>query len=228
MASRKRKPITNIDDPRYVKALAHPLRIRILAMLEEQPTSPVQLAEKLGDATLGAVAYHVRTLFNLGLLELVGTRQRRGATEHVYRAIEHPRFTDESWDALGPVAKQRLLTAMLQQIGEYTSMSAAAGGFDRPDAHITGTPLRLDERGWTQLAEATKKWLRDVQRIEDGAKKRTERSGDPHQTLDVGLVIMLFEAQPFSAQAREKDAVAPATHAGSAAEHAGAIFGQED
>ena len=147
MASRKRKPITNIDDPRYVKALAHPLRIRILAMLEEQPTSPVQLAEKLGDATLGAVAYHVRTLFNLGLLELVGTRQRRGATEHVYRAIEHPRFTDESWDALGPVAKQRLLTAMLQQIGEYTSMSAAAGGFDRPDAHITRTPLRLEDRG---------------------------------------------------------------------------------
>jgi len=27
------KPITNIDDPRYVKAWSHPLRVRILAML---------------------------------------------------------------------------------------------------------------------------------------------------------------------------------------------------
>src|SRR5437763_7371285 len=31
---RRSKPITNIDDPRYVKALAHPMRIRVLAMLE--------------------------------------------------------------------------------------------------------------------------------------------------------------------------------------------------
>jgi len=80
---RRSKPITNIDDPRYVKALAHPMRIRVLAMLEEQPASPVQLAQRLPDATLGAIAYHVRTLFNLGLLELVATHQRRGATEHV-------------------------------------------------------------------------------------------------------------------------------------------------
>ena len=152
------------------------LRIRVLAMLEEQPASPVQLAQRLPDASLGAIAYHVRTLLNLGLLELVGTRQRRGATEHVYRAIAHPRFTDESWDALGPVAKQRLLTAMLQQIGEYTANSAAAGGFDRPDAHITRTPLKLDEKGWTELAEASKEWLREVARIEAAARKRSFRS----------------------------------------------------
>jgi DNA-binding transcriptional ArsR family regulator len=206
------KPITNIDDPRYVKALAHPMRIRILAMLEEQPASPVQLAERLDDASLGAVAYHVRTLSNLGLLELVATRQRRGATEHVYRAIEHPRFTDESWEALGPVAKQRLLGAMLQQIGEYASTSAAAGGFDRTDAHITRTGLKLDGRAWHQLAEATKKWLREVQRIELAAHKRVSRQTDRDQSLDVGLVILLFEALPFSAKPRGGDGAGPTEH----------------
>ena len=30
------KPIKNIDDPRYVKAMSHPLRVRILAMLDER------------------------------------------------------------------------------------------------------------------------------------------------------------------------------------------------
>jgi len=213
MKRHREQPITNIDDPRYVKALAHPLRIRVLAMLEEQPASPVQLAQRLPDASLGAIAYHVRTLLNLGLLELVGTRQRRGATEHVYRAIAHPRFTDESWDALGPVAKQRLLTAMLQQIGEYTANSAAAGGFDRPDAHITRTPLKLDEKGWTELAEASKEWLREVARIEAAARKRIERSADPHATMDAGLVIMLFEAQTFTDGARAGDAPEADRHA---------------
>ena len=31
------KPIKNIDDPRYVKAMSHPLRVRILAMLDQEP-----------------------------------------------------------------------------------------------------------------------------------------------------------------------------------------------
>jgi hypothetical protein len=92
-----------------------------------------------------------------------------------------------------------MLSAMLQQIGEYASGSAAVGGFDRSDAHITRTALDLDERGWTQLAEATKRWLRDVDRIEDAARERL-KAKRPHDEdrLDVGLVIMLFEALPFS------------------------------
>ena len=72
------KPIANIDDPRYVKALAHPLRVRILAILEERPASPVELSRMLG-SNLGVVSYHVRTLFDLGLLcdgelQLLGQR----------------------------------------------------------------------------------------------------------------------------------------------------------
>src|SRR3954449_12370150 len=145
------KPITDIDDPRYVKALAHPLRVRILALLAERSSSPVQLASKL-DATLGTVAYHVRTLHSLGLVELVDTRQRRGATEHYYRAREHPRFPDDAWSGLAPVAKQRMLNAMLQQVGEYVTAAAASGGFDHPEAHMTRTGMRLDERGFKQLA----------------------------------------------------------------------------
>jgi DNA-binding transcriptional ArsR family regulator len=48
-------PITNIDDARYVKAMSHPLRVRILALLDERTASPVELAGWLG-ATLGTVA----------------------------------------------------------------------------------------------------------------------------------------------------------------------------
>ena len=204
------KPITNIDDPRYVKALAHPLRIRILAMLEERPNSPVQLTAQL-DASLGTVAYHVRTLEKLGLVKLVSTRQRRGATEHYFRATEHPGFSDAAWERLEPVAKQRLLSAMLQQIGEYAHRSAAAGGFDDSDAHITRTALKLDERGRTQLAAATKKWLGEVARIEEAAGKRLQKSPDPHvEPIDVGLVIMLFRALPFSAGASAPSSLAAA------------------
>lgn len=191
------KPITDIDDPRYVKALAHPLRIRILAMLADRVASPVQLAAQL-DATLGTVAYHVRTLHSLGLVELVDTRQRRGATEHYYRAREHPRFPDDAWSGLAPVAKQRMLSAMLQQIGQYVTSSAAAGGFDDADAHMTRVSLRLDDRGFKQLAAASRKWLREAERIEEAAAARLDRCSDadgPDEAVEAGLVVMVFEAR---------------------------------
>jgi DNA-binding transcriptional ArsR family regulator len=198
------KPITDIDDPRYVKALAHPLRIRILAMLADRSASPVQLASRL-DATLGTVAYHVRTLHSLGLVELVDTRQRRGATEHYYRAREHPRFPDDAWSGLAPVAKQRMLSAMLQQIGQYVTESAAAGGFDRDDAHMTRLTLQLDERGFAQLAAASQKWLREAERIEEAAQKRLSEvaNGDGDDpTAEAGLVIMVFEGRPGTDRTR--------------------------
>jgi hypothetical protein len=97
-----------------------------------------------------------------------------------------------------PVAKQRLLSAMLRQIGEYANGSAAAGGFDRDDANISRIALKLDERGWKKLAAASKKWLAEVQKIEDDVRKRASKPGDEHDLIDVGLVVLLFEALPLS------------------------------
>ena len=123
------------------------------------------------------MAYHVRTLHQLDLLKLVGTRQRRGATEHMYAAVARPSFSDDAWAAMEPVAKQRLLSSMLRQIGEYANGSAAAGGFDRDDANISRIALKLDERGWKKLAAASKKWLAEVQRIEAGREEAAEQAG---------------------------------------------------
>ena len=84
-------PIPKFNDPRYVKALSHPLRVRILALLQERTASPRELAEWL-DATLGTVSYHVRTLHESGVLELESTRPRRGAVEHFYVLADDARL----------------------------------------------------------------------------------------------------------------------------------------
>ena len=112
------KPITNIDDPRYVKALSHPLRVRILAMLDERTASPVELAGWLG-SSLGTVAYHVRTLERMGLIELVHETRVRGAVEHHYRSKERPRVSDDAWAAAPPIAKQAAVSSSLQTIDAY-------------------------------------------------------------------------------------------------------------
>ena len=67
--------------------MAHPLRARILAALDGQELSPVELARVL-DASLGVVSYHVRVLADAGVVELARTTARRGAIQHHYRLSE--------------------------------------------------------------------------------------------------------------------------------------------
>jgi DNA-binding transcriptional ArsR family regulator len=189
-------PISDIEDPRYVKALSHPVRVRILSMLEERDASPVQLSEHL-DATLGTVAYHVRTLERLGLIEMVATHQRRGATEHVYAAREHPRFSDSAWASTNPMAKHVMIASALSQVGEFATQSAAAGGFDHPEASLTRNTLHLDAQGFTELSEAARRWQEEVSALQAAAAKRLSKSGE--EPIDTGLVTMVFGATPFLA-----------------------------
>ena len=76
------------SDGRLLKALAHPLRAKALPLFAEGAVSPVQVARQL-DVDVSHLAYHIRVLRKLGLIELVETRQRRGALEHFYRATDH-------------------------------------------------------------------------------------------------------------------------------------------
>ena len=187
------KPITNIDDPRFVKAMSHPLRVRILAMLDERTASPVELAGWLG-AGLGTVAYHVRTLERIGLVELVHESRVRGAVEHHYRSCGRPQVSDEAWAAAPAIAKQAAVSATLQTIDAYARAASAAGGFDHGNSHLSRTALTLDARGFHDLSRACARLLAQVERIEEAAKERMELNPHSGDTKDVALVMMLFEA----------------------------------
>ena len=51
-----------------LRAVAHPLRFRILELLREGPANSTLLAERLGDST-GATSYHLRQLARYDLIE---------------------------------------------------------------------------------------------------------------------------------------------------------------
>jgi DNA-binding transcriptional ArsR family regulator len=192
------KPIKNIDDPRYVKAMSHPLRVRILAMLDERKASPNQLAGWLG-ASLGTVAYHVRTLEQLGLIELVDETRVRGAVEHHYRARSRPNITADGWAQAPPIAKQAAVGSSLDVIAEYARASAAAGGFDRQDAQLRRTLLKLDARGFTQLSKAIDKLLEQAEKIEASAAERIAKDPHAEDIVEAGVGILLFDAVRLSA-----------------------------
>jgi DNA-binding transcriptional ArsR family regulator len=193
------RPIKNIDDPRYVKAMSHPLRVRILAMLDERKASPNQLSGWLG-ASLGTVAYHVRTLENLGLIELVDETRVRGAVEHHYRAKDRPLVTADGWAQAPPIAKQAAVGSSLDVISEYAKASAGAGGFDRADAQIRRILLRLDAKGFTQLSKACDKLYEQAEKIEQAAASRIAKDPHAEDVVEAGLGLLLFDAVRLSGQ----------------------------
>jgi DNA-binding transcriptional ArsR family regulator len=185
-----------------VRALSHPLRVRILAILEERVASPLELSRLLR-TELGVIAYHVRKLHSLGFLRLERETRVRGALQRHYRAVERPRVSDAAWARTPPVVKQAVLQATLQQISEYAGASAATGGFDGADAHATRTALRLDRQGWGRLAEMLRGVLQQISVLEEETRER-EAAGATEDLEDVGVVLMLFKAVPFGRVAEEQ------------------------
>jgi DNA-binding transcriptional ArsR family regulator len=185
-------PIESLDDPRLVRALSHPLRVRILAILDERTSSAVEISRTLR-ADLGVVAYHIRTLHRLGLLELVREIPRRGAIQRFYRARPRPRVTGPAWASAQPVSKQAHVGAALQQINDIAKAANALGGFDRPDAHFTRMALKLDEECFRRVAEVLAHVLEEVAEIEAECAGR-QASDASAESEDVGFVMMLFDA----------------------------------
>jgi DNA-binding transcriptional ArsR family regulator len=67
-----------------LSALAHPIRLEVLTMAEEESISASEAAVALGEP-LGTVAYHFRVLHTAGLIELVAEERRRGSIESFYQ-----------------------------------------------------------------------------------------------------------------------------------------------
>jgi DNA-binding transcriptional ArsR family regulator len=184
------KRYQDITDPSIAKALAHPLRTRILAALENRTASPTELSTEL-EAPLGVVSYHVRRLHALRFLKLVKRVPRRGAVEHYYTTVAGPRITDEAWNSTPTIVKQATTSAALAELGAQASASAAAGGFDAVGAHLSRTPVTVDGRGWKEIARELDALLPRIQRIEAESQKRLLKN-DHADELRATVGLLLF------------------------------------
>jgi DNA-binding transcriptional ArsR family regulator len=184
------KPHADITDTETVKALSHPLRVQILRLLEEKDGSPVEIATALG-LPVNRVSYHMRQLARFDLIKLVKTTPRRGAVEHHYRLQARPRISDKAWGQVPEIVKQAMTGAAVQQILEHVHTSAASGGFDRTDAHLSRSDMTLDELGWKEMSaelESTLKRLDKIQAASTERLKKADHEGQVRSTVVLALL----------------------------------------
>jgi DNA-binding transcriptional ArsR family regulator len=162
-------------DQRLVKALAHPLRIRILEILTERVASPNRISGDL-DAGLSHVAYHTRALDKCGCLELVDTAQRRGATEHFYKASPRSFIGDRIWRRVPRALLGGVSGATLQSFMDRAVAALEAGTIDgRDDTTLYWMPVRLDEEGWKKVTAAMEETVDTVLAIQAESRERLAR-----------------------------------------------------
>lgn len=111
-----------INDLEQIKALSHPLRMRIIETLAaSEPMTTKQVAETLGEKPT-RLYHHVDKLAQAGLIRLTHTQQNRGTTEKYYEAIAKlyragpELFADDS-----PAARKHAIQPMIHTMFDNTT-----------------------------------------------------------------------------------------------------------
>lgn len=164
-----------VIDQRLVRALAHPLRIKILEILTERVASPNRISDDL-ETGLSHVAYHTRALDKCGCLELVDTAQRRGATEHFYKASPHSFIGDRIWRRVPRALLGGVSGATLQSFMDRAVAALEAGTIDeREDSTLYWMPVLLDEQGWGKVTATMEETVDKVLVIQEESRERIAR-----------------------------------------------------
>src|SRR5215468_1160372 len=132
------------------RALADPMRIRLLECLWGQPQSARELAEWVGMAP-ARLYYHLAQLEQAGLIEIAEYRRLQGGkVERVYR----PTTNEPPGDEASPLEYAEFLGVMLEATrADITAASVAKEAGQRREIMLIRTTVRLSEANLVTLRE---------------------------------------------------------------------------
>lgn len=181
-----RPDLARITDLRQVRAIANPLRIRMLQLFAQGPLTTKQVAQRLGEKPT-RLYNHARALERAGLVRLVRTAQNRGTTERYLEAVGSRFEVDDSLFALGPsgsaarAAVYSTAGAMLREAAAAVERAPAAGpGASEP--LVGQAALRVTPREYARLRARAVRWLEGLRRGGAGKQSHPE-SGDALLTI---------------------------------------------
>jgi DNA-binding transcriptional ArsR family regulator len=179
-------------DQDLVKALSHPMRVQILETLQGRTASPTELAKEFKES-LGVVSYHANALIELGAIEQVRTRPKRGTVEHFHTVRPRSFIGHQDWRQ-APISVRGGVTdeAIRTFVGKVGDAIDADTIDSREDTTLNWMPMTVDDQGWREAAEILDQALRDLQEVAAESRARLgERDGIP-----VVTAMAAFETPP--------------------------------
>ncbi|HEY0279153.1 MAG TPA: hypothetical protein VGC32_12880 [Solirubrobacterales bacterium] len=183
-----------------VDAVAHPLRVRILEVLNELDMSPSEFVDGgYADFFFGRrpnvneVAYHFRTLAQFRCLVVVDSRESRGSIATTYRGSVRAEFIGTSWTDLSEEEKSDIVKTVSQGLIARIDGALMAETINaRDDRQISWFAMQLDERGWNEATEILAAAYRAVKEIGKDADARLKESEEPG--IASTAAILMFES----------------------------------
>ena len=144
--------VVQLTDPRALRAVAHPTRLKLIALLRRLgPLTATQAGERIGESPSGC-SFHLRLLAKYGLVEEAGGGRGRErpwqatANGHEWAARGPSEEVNEAGDLLTRVAVERWFDEALQWVDrrhdEAPEWADAAAAEDRM---IAVTPGELED-----------------------------------------------------------------------------------
>ena len=178
-------------DRRLIKAIGHPVREHILAVLNERTASAREISDELG-ADVSSFYHHMEELENLECIERVGTKQKRGAKEHFFKARSTLLFDETRWHALPPSIKADVAVSSLQYLFDDVVSALEKGTLDaRDDRHVRWTPAEFDSQGWEEARDLLNQTLEQLGAIQEAAALRLAKGKE--RGLPATLAMLAFE-----------------------------------
>lgn len=141
-----------VDRPEQLKALGHPLRLRVLEMLGEETSKPLTNRELAGRIGIdpGHLHFHVRMLLKAGLIRLA--ESDGGRREKPYQAVaKHVTVAPE---LLSAGAVSDVQSAMLEEVQRGLAKYSQTGRFRSINDTVRIDPERLVSLIDAAIAEA--------------------------------------------------------------------------
>jgi predicted ArsR family transcriptional regulator len=157
------KDTYKIKDLEQIRLLADPLKLQLLQAFAESAKTTKQVAADLGESVT-KLYRHVDALHDLGLLEVVEEKQKRGTIERTFQAVaqrfeaDHSLFADEA----GQDGEDAVRETLRISEAEIINVLANASDDDDEQAIIMRIRGKASPEKIAELRATLKEWIDSV------------------------------------------------------------------
>lgn len=187
-----------------LRALAHPLRLKLLEAFAQGRRTTMQVAAQLGEPPT-RLYHHVNALERAGILELVDTRRVRGTTEKYFQlasrqigSMRGTRVTDESRASLATIA-----TAVFDQARADLLAAMAHPEHLRPETAPLALRMLLMPPS-SRLPAVRRRILATLKQIQRESRKSRTDPGATQWALTVAFAPTVARAVAAPRRGRKK------------------------
>ena len=172
-----------VDPKAHLRALAHPIRLRMLSLLTGAELTAAEIAREL-ELTHANASYHLRQLHATGIVEVAGQERIHGGVAKRYRyviedALKRPDKLPEEDD---PDGRRLFHEAMVTELNRRTAMLRRS-----LNNHFTDAELWVDPEVWKAIS-------RKIDEVSDELH-HAAKPPRTKKTIRVSATIALFEMQ---------------------------------